>query len=68
MVVLQQDLAVLKRTMVAVGLARPAVNDLGLVDAFAVGVDAGIERVLQHRNDIAVSDWRPVERRHPLAV
>jgi hypothetical protein len=35
MVVLQQDLAVLKRTMVAVGLARPAVNDLGLVDACA---------------------------------
>lgn len=47
-VILQQDLAVLKRTMVAVGLARPAVDDLGPVDAFAVGVDAGIEWVLQH--------------------
>jgi len=67
-VVLQQDLAVLKRAMMAIGFARPAVNDLGAVDAFAVGVDACIERVLQHRNDIAVSDWRPIERRHPLAV
>ena len=48
MVILQQNLAVLKRSMVAVGLARPAVDDLGPVDAFAVGVDAGIEWILQH--------------------
>ena len=47
-VILQQDLAVLQRAMVAVGLARPTVNDLSPVDAFAVGVDAGIEWVLQH--------------------
>jgi len=66
--ILQQDLAVPKRTIVPVGLARPAINDLGSIDAFAVGVGAGIERVLQHRNDIAVADWRPIERRHPLAV
>jgi hypothetical protein len=67
-VILQQDLAVLKRAMVAVCLARPAVNDLGSVDTFAVGVGAGIERVLQHRDDIAVSDCCPIERCHPLAV
>jgi hypothetical protein len=67
-VILQQDLTVLKRAMVAVGLARPAVDDLGSVDAFAVGIDASIERVLQRRDDIAVSDQRPIERRHPLAV
>jgi hypothetical protein len=66
--ILQQDLAVPKRTIVPVGLARPAINDLGSIDAFAVGVGAGIERVLQHRNDIAVSDWHPIECRHPLAV
>jgi hypothetical protein len=67
-VVLQQDLTVLKRAMVAIGLARPAVDDLCSVDAFAVGVDAGIEWVLQHRYDTAVSDWGPIERGHPLAV
>ena len=66
--ILQQDLAVLKRTIVPVGLTRPAINDLGSIDAFAVGVGAGIERVLQHRDDIAVADWRPIGCCHPLAV
>ena len=65
---LEQDLAVPKRTKVPVGLTRPAINDLGSIDAFAVGVGAGIERVLQHRDDIAVADWRPVECCHSLAV
>ena len=46
--ILQQDLAVPKRTIVPVGLACPAINDLGSINAFAVGVNAGIERVLQH--------------------
>ena len=66
--ILQQDLAVPKGTIVPVGLTRPAINDLSSIDAFAVGVGAGIERVLQHRDDIAVADWRPIESRHPLAV
>jgi hypothetical protein len=66
--ILQQDLAVLERTVVSVGLARPAINNLGSVDGFAVGVGAGMERVLQQRDDIAVADRRPIERRHSLAV
>ncbi len=66
--ILQQYLTVLKGTMVAVGLACPAINNLGSVDAFAVGVDTGIEGVGQQRNDIAVSDRCPIEGRHPLAV
>src|SRR6202007_3400814 len=45
MMLLEQDLAVPKRTKVPVGLTRPAINDLGSIDAFAVGVGAGIERV-----------------------
>jgi hypothetical protein len=45
---LEQDLAVPKRTEVPVGLTRPAIDDLGSIDTFAVGVGAGIERVLQH--------------------
>ncbi len=52
----------------AVGFARSAVNDLGSVEAFAVGVGASIEWILEHRDDIAVSDLGPLERRHPLAV
>jgi hypothetical protein len=66
--ILEQDLAVPKWTIVPVGLARPAINDLGSIGAFAVGVGTGIEWVLQHRDDIAVADWRPVECCHPLAV
>src|SRR6202007_1299369 len=66
--ILQQDLAVPKRAIVPVGLARPAINDLGSIDAFAVGVGASIERILQHRDDIAVADRRPVEWCHSLAV
>jgi hypothetical protein len=66
--ILQQDLAVPKGTIMPVGFTRPAIDDPRSIDAFAVGVGTGIERVLQHRNDIAVADWRPVERRHPLAV
>ena len=31
--ILQQDLAVLEGTMVSVGFARPAINNLGSVDA-----------------------------------
>ena len=54
--------------MVPIGLAGPAIDDLGSVDAFAVGVGTGVKRVLQQRDDIAITDWRPIERRHPLAI
>jgi Protein of unknown function, DUF488 len=64
--ILQQDLAVAKGTIVPVGPTRPAINDLGSIDAFAIGVGAGIERVLQHRDDIAVADWRPIESPNPV--
>ena len=66
--ILQQDLAVLERTMVSVGLARPAIDDLGSIDTFAVGIGTGMERVLQQGDDIAVADRRPVERCHFFAV
>ena len=44
--ILQQDLAVAKGTIVPVGLTRPAINDLGSIDAFAAGVGAGIGKRL----------------------
>jgi hypothetical protein len=41
---LEQDLAVSEGTEVPVGFTRPAIDDMGPVDGFAVGVGAGIER------------------------
>jgi hypothetical protein len=47
-VILQQNLPLLKRFAVAVALPRPSVDNLGALLAFAIGVDARIERVLEH--------------------
>src|SRR5580704_4682257 len=65
-VILQQNLPVLKRLVVAIGLARPSVDDLGALLTLAVG--ARIERVLEHGNYIAVADRRPLEGDQFLAV
>jgi len=68
MVILQQDLPLLKRLAMAVALASPPVDDLGALLAFAVGVGARIERVFEHRDHIAIADWRPLEGNQFLAV
>ena len=47
---------------------RPPVDDRGALLAFAVGINAGIERVLEHRDHIAVTDRRPIEGNQLLAV
>jgi hypothetical protein len=47
-VILQQNLPLLERSAVAVALAGPSVDDLGALLAFAIGVGACIERVLEH--------------------
>ena len=52
----------------AVGLPGTAIDNRGAVLALTVGVGAGIERILEHRDDVAVADRRPFERCHPLAV
>ena len=67
-VILQQNLPFLKRFAVAVALAGASVDDLGALLAFAVGVGARIERVLEHRDHVAVADRRPVEGDQLLAV
>ena len=51
-----------------VGLPGAAIDNRGAVLALTVGVGAGIERVLEHRNDVAVTDQHPLERGHLLAV
>ena len=45
---LQQNLARLKRFAVAVGLAQTSVDDRCALLAFAVGIGACVERVLEH--------------------
>jgi hypothetical protein len=67
-VILQQNLPFLKRFAVAVALAGTPVDDLGALLAFAVGVGARIERVLEHRDHIPVADRRPLEGDQLLAV
>jgi len=61
MMVLEENLPLLERLAVAVALAGASFNYLGTLLAFAVGVGARVERVLEHRDDIAVADRRPLE-------
>lgn len=67
-VALQEDLAVFDGSVMTVGLPGAAIDDLGAVLALTVGVGARVEGVLEHRNDVAVADRRPLERGHLLAV
>src|SRR5262249_42230763 len=59
MVILQQNLAVLKRFAVAVAFAEAAIDDLRSLLAFAVGICSCVEGILQHRDHIAVPDGVP---------
>src|SRR5215212_8365457 len=67
-VILEQDLPFFKGSAVAVALAGAAIDDLGPLLAFAVGVCTRVEGVLQNRDDVAVADRRPIERDQLLAV
>src|SRR5262249_48877824 len=66
--VLEQNLPLLKRLAMAVARSRTSVDDLGALLAFPVGIDAGVERVLKHGDDIAVADQRPLKADQLLAV
>ncbi len=68
MMTLQKNFALGEGAIVAVRLASSTIDNLGAVFAFTIGVSTGVEGVLQHRNDIAVSDRHPFERDHPLAI
>src|SRR5215469_3814353 len=57
-----------KRLAVAVAGTGPSIDDLDALLAFAVGVGARIERVLEHCDHIAVADQRPFESDQRLAV
>ncbi len=56
------------RLAVAIALARTTIDDRGALLALPVAVDARIERVLENRDDIAIPDRPPLERRQCPAV
>src|SRR5260221_564837 len=56
------------RLAVAIALARTTIDDRGALLALPVAVDARIKRVLENRNDIAIPDRPPLERRQRPAV
>jgi hypothetical protein len=68
MVILQQNLTLLKRLSVPIALADVAVDEFSAFFAFAVGVSPRIERILQHRDDISIADGTPLEGNHTLAI
>lgn len=58
---LEQDISAFERQAVTVALARAPADDRSALLAFAVG--ACVERVLDHRDQLAVADRRSVEAR-----
>src|SRR5262249_20791138 len=68
MVILQRNLASLERSAVAVSLAQTSVDDRCALLAFAVGIGAGIEGVLEHGDDITIADRQPFKGDQPFAV
>src|SRR3982074_1110882 len=53
---------------VAIALARTTIHDRGALLALAVTADAGIEGILQNREDVTIPDWPPFERGQRPAV
>ena len=67
-VILEQNLPLLERLAVTVALPGATIDDLGALLAFSVGVDARVEWVLEHGDDAAVADLRPLEGDQLFAV
>ena len=67
-VVLEQNLAIFEWFGMSVALACAAIDNLGSLLAFAVGIDACIERSFEHRYDIAITDLRPFEGDQLFAI
>ena len=61
MVILEQNVPLIERPAMTVGLAGTAVDDIGPLLAFIVGVHPCVEGVLEHGDHVAVADRRPVE-------
>src|SRR5262245_47403096 len=66
--VLDEHLPGVHRPAMAIALARTAIDDRGALLALPVGVDTSIEGVLQNRDDIAIPDRPPLDRRQRPAI
>ena len=66
--ILDEHLPRVHGLVVAIALARTAIDDRGPLLALPVGVDPGIEGVLENRDDIAIPDRPPLERRQRPAI
>jgi hypothetical protein len=67
-VILQQNLPLLKRLAVAIARSGTSIDDLGALLALAVGIGTRVKRVLEHGDDVAVADRRPLKADQLLAV
>ena len=65
---LEQHLPLIAGAPMAVGLASAAVDDLRAMLTLSVGVDTCVERILEHRDDVAIADRMPLEADELLAV
>ncbi len=68
MMVLQHHLPLLDGLAVSVGLAQSTLHEGGSLLALAVGIRAGVEGVLEYRDDVAIAYRCPVKCHHLLAV
>jgi len=55
-VILDQDLPLLKRFAVTVAPTRLTIDQRGPLFAFPIGIGAGVEWVFEHPDDIAIAD------------
>ena len=61
MVVLEENLAIFEWFGMSVAFARAAIDNLGALFAFAVGLNACVEGIFEHGYDIPKPDRRPFE-------
>src|SRR6516162_3268154 len=66
--ILDEHLPRAHRLAVPIALARTTIDDRGTLLALAIRVDAGIEGILQNRDNVTVPDWPPFERCQRAAV
>ena len=67
-VIVNHNLPLVKWLAMSVALASATIDDCRALLAFSVDVSAGVERVLQHRDDAAITDGRPIEAHQLFAI
>src|SRR5262249_33803693 len=67
-VLLDDSLPPIKRLAMLVRRAHAAIDECRALLALPIGIRAGVERVLQYRDDVAVADGSPVKTHERLAI